>query len=178
MSMHVRRDGLPPSAGPAPQNARAPRASVRRHEGRDATWGLPRPGCTLSPGGGTASGLAPSSRRRPRCASSVSRRRRVRHLVLTGHGARCTWRRRLETAPRTLDGGQSPRHLTVTGGARPHPPTLGGQGDGGVLAVSLAHGAACGPNVARVGWYRLRQLAEALQPSRAADFRSGPRVGI
>jgi len=92
----------------------------------------------------------PQKARAPR-ASGVSRRRPARHLVLTGHGARCTWRRTLATAPRTLDGGQSPRHLAVLGWTRLDPLTQRGQGDGACSAVSRSHGAAIGPNVARVG---------------------------
>jgi hypothetical protein len=40
MSMHDRRDGFSLGAARVPQKARAPRAGVRRHEGRDATWGV------------------------------------------------------------------------------------------------------------------------------------------
>ena len=40
MSMHDQRDESPLSAARVPPKARAPRAGVRRHEGRDATWGV------------------------------------------------------------------------------------------------------------------------------------------
>jgi len=105
------------------------RRSASRGAGRDV--GGYRVLAALRPqGGGTASGLVPSSRRGPRCASSVSRRRPGRHLVLTGHGARCTWRRTLDAAPRTLDGGQSPRPYCPRMGV-PHQLTLGDRRDGG-----------------------------------------------
>ena len=159
------------------------RRSASRGAGRDV--GGYRVLAALRPqGGGTASGLVPSSRRGPRCASSVSRRRPGRHLVLTGHGARCTWRRTLDAAPRTLDGGQSPRPYCPRMGV-PHQLTLGDRRDGGARGRGpRTRPRACGGArthhrvgrrpVVRIGlrasrWRSIRSEGHMLNPQRQLD---------